>query len=33
MESQDYQALQAILYVYVESFYSCFGEKILKELR
>lgn len=33
MESQDYRALQAILYVYVESLYSCFGEKILKELR
>lgn len=29
MESQDYQALQAIQYVYVESLYSCFGENIL----
>lgn len=33
MESQDYRALQVILYVYVESLCSCFGEKLLKELR
>lgn len=35
MESQDYQALQVILYVCIEALYICFGANILdlKEMR